>query len=123
MIEAFWAAMRANDWRRAAGLFADGFVVDWPCSGERIVRREDFVAIQERYPASGPWRFDMHRLVVDGPIAVAEFTVSDGEQSARAIAFSEVDEGRIIRQVEYWPAAYEPPVWRARLVERIERVP
>jgi hypothetical protein len=115
--------MRANDWRRAADLFADGFVVDWPCTGERISRREDFVAIQELYPASGPWRFDIHRLLVDGPVAVTEFTASDGEQTARAIAFSEIHDGRIARQVEYWPSAYEPLAWRASLVERIDAIP
>jgi hypothetical protein len=115
--------MQANDWERAADMFADGFAVDWPCSGERISRREDFVAIQSRYPAAGKWRFDIHRLIVDGGLGVTEFTASDGEQSARAVAFSEVEDGRIARQVEYWAAPYEPPAWRAALVERIDRIP
>ncbi len=115
--------MQANDWSLAADFFAEGFVVDWPCSGERISRREDFVAIQERYPAAGRWCFDIHRLIVDSGVAVTEVTASDGEQSARAITFSEIADGRIARQIEYWPAAYAPPGWRATLVERIDAVP
>ena len=122
IVESFWAAMTANDWERAAAHLADGAVVDWPCSGERIARR-NFAEIQARYPAAGKWRFDLHRLVVDGEVAVTELTVTDGEQSARAIVFSEVAGDRIIRQVEYWPEAYEPPAWRADLVEPIEPVP
>jgi len=123
VVGSFWDAMEANDWRRAAELLADGCVVDWPCSGERISTREEFVAVQERYPASGRWQFDIHRLVVDGDLAVTELTVTDGEQSARAIVFSEVDGERIARQVEYWPMAYEPPESRSPRLERIESIP
>jgi ketosteroid isomerase-like protein len=36
VVESFWAAMRANDWDRAAALFADDAVIEWPCSGERM---------------------------------------------------------------------------------------
>jgi hypothetical protein len=42
--------MEADDWRRAAACFAPDIVVDWTCSGERIVRRHDYAAIQAQYP-------------------------------------------------------------------------
>ena len=122
LVESFWAAMSANDWERAAAHLADDAIVDWPCSGERI-RRQNFAEIQARYPAAGRWRFDLHRVVVEGALAVTELTVTDGEQSARAVVFSEIAGDSIVRQVEYWPEAYEPPAWRADLVEPIEPVP
>ena len=123
VVESFWAAMRANDWDAAAAHFADGFVVDWPCSGERITSREAYAEIQRRYPAAGRWTFDIHALVADEERAVTELTASDGEQSARAIFISELGGDRIACQVEYWPVAYEPPAWREDLAERIEPVP
>lgn len=124
VVERFWSAMQANDWRAAAALFVEDIVVDWPCSGERINGRADYVALQERYPTStGRWRFDVHRIVADDVTTVSEVTVTDGVQSARVIAFSEVVGDRIVRQVEYWPAAYEPPPDRADLVTRIPGVP
>lgn len=124
VVERFWAAMQRNDWRAAAELLVEDVVLDWPCSGERIVGRADFVAIQERYPtATGRWRFDVHRLLADRDTVVSEVTVTDGEQSARLIAFSEVVRGQIVRQVEYWPTAYEPPADRADLVQRIPPIP
>ncbi len=115
--------MAANDWEAAASFFAEGFVVDWPCSGERISRREDFIAVQREYPAAAAWRFDIDRLVVERDVAVTELTVSDGTQAARAIGFSEIHDGRIKRQVEYWPVAYDAPAWRKHLVQQIEKVP
>jgi len=124
VVSQFWAAMQRNDWATAADLFVPEIEIDWPCSGERIVGRANFVAIQERYPTTtGRWVFDIHRLVTEGQTTASEVTVTDGVQSARVIAFSDVADGRIVRHVEYWPTAYEPPTNRADLVERIPPVP
>jgi limonene-1,2-epoxide hydrolase len=124
VVTAFWADMQRNDWDAAAGHLAPGCMVDWPCSGERIVGRGDFAAIQARYPtATGHWNFEIHRLFVEGDSAVTEVTVSDGEQSARVVCFSQTDGVRIIHQVEYWPTAYDPPSGREDLTQRIEPIP
>ena len=121
---AFWAAMQANDWEAAADRLTAECVIDWPCSGEQIVGRSDFAAVQARYPTTtGQWSFDVHRLVVEGDTAVSEVTVTDGEQSARAVIFSEIQDEHIVRQVEYWPAPYDPPPRRADLMRPTERIP
>jgi limonene-1,2-epoxide hydrolase len=83
VVESFWAAMRANDWDAAAAHLADGFVVDWPCTGERITSRETYAEVLRRYPAVGRWSFDVHALVAEDDRAVTELTVSDGETAAR----------------------------------------
>lgn len=120
VVESFWSAMTANDWERAAAHLADDCIVDWLLGGtdRPRARRGDPGPLP-----GGDWRFDLHRLIVEGEVAVTELTVTDGEQTAQAIVFSEVAHENIIRQVEYWPEAYEPPVWRADLVERIEPIP
>jgi limonene-1,2-epoxide hydrolase len=124
VVEGFWAAMQRNDWEGAAALFVEGIEIDWPCSAERIVGRADFVAVQERYPTTtGRWNFVVHRLVSDGRTTVSEVTVTDGVQTARVVAFSDVVDDQIVRQVEYWPTAYEPPADRAHLVQRILPLP
>jgi len=123
VVDSFWTAMRANDWDAAAAHFADGFVVDWPCSGERFTSREAYAEVQRRYPSAGRWTFAIHSLVADDDRAVTELTASDGDVSARAIFISEVKSDRIVRQLEYWPEAYEPPAWRGGLTERIDPIP
>lgn len=123
VVESFWEAMRANDWQAAAAHFSDDAVIEWPCTGERIKSAAAWAEIQARYPAAGRWSFDLHRLVADDRTAVSECTVTDGEQSARVVAFSDFEGDRIVRQIEYWVLAYEPADWRADLVERIEPVP
>jgi len=124
IVESFWTAMQENDWAHAAGHLAENCVVDWPCSGERIVGREDFAALQARYPTNtGRWTFDVHRTVAEGDVVVSEVTVTDGEQAARVIAFSFLDDGRIARQVEYWPMPYDPSPGRDDLTQAITRIP
>jgi limonene-1,2-epoxide hydrolase len=124
VVSAFWAAMQTNDWHRAAAHLAPNCVIDWPCSGERIVGRLDFAEAQASYPTNtGHWSFDVHRIVAEGDVVVSEVTVSDGEQSARVVAFSELDGGRIARQVEYWPISYDPLPGREDLTRPIDRVP
>jgi limonene-1,2-epoxide hydrolase len=123
VVESFWEAMRANDWEAAARHFAADAVIEWPCTGERIKSPAAWAEIQARYPAAGRWSFDLHRLISGGETAVSECTVTDGEQSARVIALSEVNGDSIVRQVEYWVTSYESADWRSDLVERIDPVP
>jgi limonene-1,2-epoxide hydrolase len=124
LLSAFWAAMQVNDWEKAAGYLSPDCVIDWPCSGERIVGRTDFAAVQARYPTStGRWSFDVHRIVGDGDTVVSEVTVTDGEQSARVIVFSDIDGDHVVRQVEYWPTAYDPLSGREDLTRPTERIP
>ena len=114
----FWDCMQANDFRAAAQLLAADYILDWPLGGERIRGRDNFVAVNEQYPAHGRWHFTLHRCVAEGAEVVTEVTVTDGVVSAQAITFSTVVQDKIARQTEYWPESYEPPAWRAQWVER-----
>lgn len=120
VVARFWATMQTNDFRAAAQLLDETYVLEWPQSGERIRGRDNFVAVNEHYPAAGRWQFTVHRLLADGPDVVSDVTVTDGAVQARAITFSTVRGEQIVRQVEYWPDPYEAPAWRAAWVERQE---
>jgi hypothetical protein len=50
-------------------------------------------------------------------------TVPDGEQSARVVAFSEVDGEHIAHQVEYWPTPYDPMPGRDDLTHPTDGIP
>jgi len=119
VVECFWAAMNANDFRSAGELLHDEFVLEWPQSGECIRGRANFVAVNEHYPAAGPWRVTLHRLITDEGGVVSEVTVTDGATTGRAITISQVREGKIAHQVEYWPDPFEAAAWRSQWVERM----
>ena len=120
VVENFWAIMATNDFHAAAGLLHDEYILDWPQSGERIRGRENFAAINSAYSSKGRWKFTINRIQVDGDVVVTDVTVTDGSREDRAITFSTIRDGKILKQVEYWPETFDPPEWRIHLVEKIK---
>lgn len=117
IVSRFWQLMATNDFRSVGPLLADDFVLDWPQSGERIRGRDNFAAMNEEYPASGPWTFTVNRIVGNDAEAVSDVTASDGVQMGRAISFFEISNSRIVRMVEFWPDPFPARADRKHLVE------
>lgn len=118
IIENFWATMRTNDFYAVAQLLHDDFTLEWPQSGERIRGRDNFAALNTNFPAEGKWRFTINGIVAENDVVVSDVTVTDGKRVDRAITFSTVRDGKIWRQVEFWPEPFEAPAWRAKWVEK-----
>lgn len=121
LIEQFWQLMGTNDFRSVGAVLSDEFVLDWPQSGERIKGRDNYVAMNQEYPANGRWEFTVNRIVGDDNEAVSDVSITDGVQKARAISFFTVRDGKIVRMVEYWPDNFDAPDNRKHLVEEIGR--
>ena len=117
IVEQFWALMGANDFAAVGVLLSDDYVLEWPQSNERIRGRNNFAAVNAEYPASGPWRFTIHRIVGSATEAVSDVSVTDGTQTARSVSFFTIRSGLIVRQVEFWPEPYPAPANRAHLAE------
>lgn len=120
IVEQFWKKMQTNDFHAAAELLHDDFRLEWPQSGEAIEGRKNFAEVNTNYPASGKWRFTINALVAEGEEVVSDVSVNDGAVTARAITFSTVREGKIARQIEFWPDPFEAPAWRAGWVVKME---
>lgn len=120
VVREFWRLMATNDFHDVAAILAPEFVLEWPQSRERIRGAERFARMNEEYPAHGRWEFAIHRMVGDETQAVSDVTVTDGVQTARAISFFTVVQGKITRLIEFWPEPYAAPEHRAHLVEIME---
>jgi ketosteroid isomerase-like protein len=118
LVERFWQAMSRNDWTAAGRLLHEDYLLHWPQSGERIRGRGNFVAVNANYPAAGPWRFTVHRLVADEHCVASDVTVTDGAISSRAVSFFEMRDGLIWRVIEFWPDPFPPAAWRAAWTDR-----
>ena len=117
ILENFWATMETNDFLVASQLLHDDYTLEWPQSGERILGRENFAAINTNYPAEGKWHFTLNHIVSEGDMVVTDVSVTEGKIFGRAITFSTIRNGKIWKQVEFWPDPFEAPVWRAQWVE------
>jgi ketosteroid isomerase-like protein len=119
VVREFWRLMATNDFQAVGAVLAPEFVLEWPLSGERIRGAERFARMNGEYPANGRWQFTIHRIVSGEGEAVSDVCVTDGVQSAQAISFFTIREGKITRLIEYWPEPYAAPANRAHLVEPI----
>ena len=120
VVREFWRLMATNDFHSVGAVLASDFVLDWPQSNERIRGAARFAQMNQDYPAGGPWKFTVNRLVGSESEAVSEVAVTDGVQAARAISFFTISNKKVSRIVEFWPEPYAAPKNRSHLVEPIE---
>jgi SnoaL-like protein len=116
----FWRLMATNDFYSVASILAPNFVLEWPQSNERIRGAERFARMNQEYPAKGPWRFTINRIVGGESEAVSDVTVTDGAQTGRALSFFVIARGQITSIVEFWPEPFAASVNRAHLVEPMQ---
>ncbi|WP_274617064.1 nuclear transport factor 2 family protein [Vibrio furnissii] len=120
VVLAFWDAMKTNDFAKASEWLSPDFEGFWPQSGELIIGRDNFTAINTCYPANGIWEFTVHSVVCDGETVVTDVSITDGVQKARAITFHTVENSLISKQKEFWPDPMEAQAWRAKWVRLVQ---
>ena len=103
---------QARDWPGAAALLHPDARLDMPATGERLVGREQVIALQERYPE--PWGdLEVLRVLDDdsSDSAAAEIEVAAPAAVFRCAAFWVLRDHRLFRGVEYWVTVggEEPP--------------
>ena len=116
--EGVWRALQAGDWDAAGGYLHDDFVQEWPQSGERIVGRDNALAIERNFPGGLPtMRF--RRTLAAGDLAVleVELTYADGDRYL-GVSVIELRDGKVVRETDYYAQPFQAPAWRARWVER-----
>jgi ketosteroid isomerase-like protein len=117
--EAMWKALQAGDWGAASGLLHEDFVQEWPQSGERIVGRDNAIAINQNFPGGLPtMRF--RRTLAGGDLAVLELelTYSDGSRYL-GVSVIELRDGKVAKETDYFAQPFQAPQWRAQWIERM----
>jgi ketosteroid isomerase-like protein len=117
--EALWKALQAGGWDAASGLLHEDFVQEWPQSGERIIGRDDTIAINQNFPGGLP-RMRFRRALGSGDLAVleVELTYSDGSRYL-GVSVLELRDGKVVKETDYFAQPFQAPQWRAQWVERM----
>jgi hypothetical protein len=87
-----------------------------PQTRERIPGRDSYVRFNSEYP--GDWHIEPEVVLGDDRYGSLLFRWTLAEESALAIAFFEVADGKITKVTDFWPEPYQPPPGREHLVER-----
>jgi ketosteroid isomerase-like protein len=117
--EAVWKALGERDWEAAKELLHDDYVQEWPQSGERIIGRDNAIAINRQFPGGLPsMRF--RRTLAGGDLAVLEVELTYGDGSRYlGVSVIELRDGKVVRETDYFAQPFQAPQWRAQWVERM----
>jgi hypothetical protein len=117
LAETVWRAIGAGDWDAAAELLHEDYVQEWPQSGERIVGKEDAIAVNRNFPGGLP-RMTFRRTVSDGSLAVMETSLEYADGSVyQGVSVMEFQDGKLLRETDYFAQPFPAPQWRAQWVE------
>ncbi|MFJ3881364.1 nuclear transport factor 2 family protein [Streptomyces sp. NPDC090077] len=140
VVAQLWERIEERDWDGVAGLVAADAVIEWPVSGERIVGRDNFIAVlrDEGDAADGSGgdggtgsggpdgsyersvgSVEVLRILADGDLVVTEVEIPEDHVLYRAVSLWTVRDGRVVGAREYWtsPGQDPAPRWRAVYVE------
>ncbi|MFD3544723.1 nuclear transport factor 2 family protein [Streptomyces sp. NPDC058655] len=119
VVAQLWERIEARDWDGVAELIAEDAVIEWPVSGERIVGRTNFVAVNSDDGYADERPVELLRILADGDLVVTEVEVPQDHVVYRAVSLWTVRDGEIVGAREYWtsPGQDPAPRWRAGYVE------
>ena len=118
-VEALVATINARNVPGMDDLFHEDAVMEWPQSGERIVGRDNAIAINQNFPGGLPsMRF--RRTLAGGDLAVleVELTYADGSRYI-GVSVIELRDGKVVKETDYFAQPFQAPQWRAQWVERM----
>lgn len=119
LAEGAWKALEAGDWDAAAAFMHEEYVQEWPQSGERIVGRDNALAVNRNFPGGLP-RMTFRRTVGGGNLAVLEVELRYADGSVyQGVSVLEFRDGKIVKETDYFAQAFDAPQWRAQWVERM----
>ena len=73
--------------------------------------------MQQRFPGPVP-SIALRRVTGARSVWIAEADIDYGDDRSQVVVIFELDEdGLIVRETRYYPAAFTAPAWRSELVE------
>ena len=112
-------ALSDQDFATLRDLYAEDAVQEWPQSGERIVGRDNIMAINENYP--GMPKAKERRTIARDDLLITEATLDYGGSTGvyQVVSIIQLRDGRIAHETDYFGAPFPAPDWRSQWVERM----
>jgi ketosteroid isomerase-like protein len=116
LVTGFADRLERRDWASLAELLAEDVVYEIPQTRERIRGRDRYVTFNAEYTVD--WHVAPRVILGDDHNGSLLFEWALDDERSLAIAFFEVNAGRITKITDFWPEPYDPPPGREHLTER-----
>ena len=123
LVRTLWAHMQARDWAAVRAAFADAAVMDWPCTGERLLDADAIVRANATYPEGWQIRVVDVDALADGRVRSVVEVVHPPQRFFASSTFR-LAGAEVVEAEEYWATCEPPPAWRnAASIGAYERSP
>jgi SnoaL-like domain len=114
-LEAHWAASDANDIEVEHQIYREDCVLEYPQSAERIRGRRKIQASRAAQPSLK--RFTVRRIAGTADLWVTEVLMTYDAQPTYTVSIMDFEDGKVVRETQYFGAPFEPGTSRAQWVE------
>jgi ketosteroid isomerase-like protein len=112
-----WAASDVNDFAAEHEIYRTDAVLEYPQSGERIRGRAHIEASRAAQPNAK--RFTVRRVLGAGDLWVSELVMTYDGQPNYVVSVMEFEDGKVVRETQYFSEPFTPGPSRAQWVEAI----
>ena len=116
-LDRHWAASDVNDFETEHEIYREDALLEYPQSGERIRGRHNIQASRTAQPNSK--RFQIRRIIGMGDLWVTEFILTYDGKPSYTVSIMEFQDGKVIRETQYFADPFEPGPSRTQWVERV----
>jgi hypothetical protein len=117
-LQRHWAASDANDFEMEHQIYADQAILEYPQSRERIRGRLGIQASRMAQPNSK--RFTVRRILGGGGLWISELVLTYDDQPMSVVSIMEFEDGKVVRETQYFAEPFEPGPSRAQWVEPMD---
>ena len=112
-----WAASDSNDFDEEHRIYRDDAILEYPQSGERIHGRQNIHASRAAQPNAK--RFTVRRILGGGDLWISELVLTYDGHPFYVVSVMEVEDGKVVRETQYFGEAFDPGPSRAQWVEQM----
>jgi ketosteroid isomerase-like protein len=117
-VERFYGLIGNQDWDSIREFLHEGFIQEWPQSGERIRGADNALGLNQNYP--GLPKIDVRRVLASGDLVTAEVTLNYPDAGTyQGVSIFEFRDGRIAKETDYFAQSFQAPEWRSKWVEKM----
>jgi len=114
-----WASSDAGEFAAEHAIYAADAVLEYPQSGERIRGRDGIQASRMAQPDAK--RFSVRRTLGRGCLWITELELTYNGEPVYVVSIMEFKGDKVVRETQYFGAAFEPHPSRAQWAERTAR--
>jgi hypothetical protein len=114
-----WAASAAGNQNLEHEIYDEHVICNYPQSGESIHGRGNLQNLRSHHPGK-PTGFSIRRLFGSGKLWITEYTIAYQDRSFYTVSIMEFENGKVVRETQYFAEPFDPPGWRAQWVEPME---